>query len=215
MIFFFDSHLFSCFVPFPLFFWHKTTTARRKRRFSSFVLVFRPDYDCHPALVDLPKIECTLSFKFCFCRLPDPFSFPCRVPRQSQARRLLVYVGLILSRAFGLYMAMNVMQDKILQPQESSMCWYASLRRRGTCSERFDFADHVVLAVCQYLAIQVKRSQRTPDRVIRTDIDFPLPHVSYSGLNFRHVRRDRRASWASFEFFLALDQFCSARVSGD
>ncbi|CAM9959788.1 unnamed protein product, partial [Sphacelaria rigidula] len=79
-------------------------------------------------------------------------------PRQSQARRLLLYVGLVLGRSFGLYMAMNVVQDKILQPRESSMCWYASLRRSGTCSERFDFADHVVLAVCQYLAIQVNVS---------------------------------------------------------
>lgn len=34
------------------------------------------------------------------------------------------------------------------------MCWYSGLRHDGRCRERFDFADHGVLFLSQYLAIQ-------------------------------------------------------------
>lgn len=34
------------------------------------------------------------------------------------------------------------------------MCWYSDLRHDGRCRERFDFADHGVLFLSQYLAIQ-------------------------------------------------------------
>lgn len=48
-----------------------------------------------------------------------------------------------------------MLRKELVQPEESSNCWYAHLRRSGRCSEHFDFADHVVLGVCQYFAIQV------------------------------------------------------------
>ena len=37
---------------------------------------------------------------------------------------------------------------------ESDACWYSGLRHDGRCRERFDFADHGVLFLSQYLAIQ-------------------------------------------------------------
>lgn len=45
-------------------------------------------------------------------------------------------------------------QERV-QGEESTNCWYAHLRRSEKCCEHFDFADHLVLAVCQYYAIQV------------------------------------------------------------
>ncbi|CAN0231305.1 unnamed protein product [Ectocarpus sp. 6 AP-2014] len=77
-------------------------------------------------------------------------------PSRTRARwnRFLLYVAVILGRTLGLYLGLNYIQD-LVQSEESSNCWYAHLRRSGKCSEHFDFADHVVLAVCQYYAIQV------------------------------------------------------------
>lgn len=46
--------------------------------------------------------------------------------------------------------------QKWVQEEESTNCWYAHLRRSGKCCEHIDFADHLVLAVCQYYAIQVR-----------------------------------------------------------
>lgn len=37
---------------------------------------------------------------------------------------------------------------------EGTACWYAPLRKNRFCREQFDFADHVVLFVSQYLSIQ-------------------------------------------------------------
>ncbi|CAM9577011.1 unnamed protein product [Ectocarpus sp. 13 AM-2016] len=76
-------------------------------------------------------------------------------PSRTRARwnRFLLYVAVMLGRTLGLYFGLNYIQD-LVQAEESSNCWYAHLRRSGRCSEHFDFADHVVLAVCQYYAIQ-------------------------------------------------------------
>ncbi|CAM9152247.1 unnamed protein product [Ectocarpus sp. 4 AP-2014] len=82
-------------------------------------------------------------------------------PSRTRARwnRFLLYVAVILGRTLGLYLGLNYIQD-LVQPEESSNCWYAHLRRSGKCSEHFDFADHVVLAVCQYYAIQASPCPR-------------------------------------------------------
>ncbi|CAN0495363.1 unnamed protein product, partial [Laminaria digitata] len=73
---------------------------------------------------------------------------------RARKHRLILYVVIVLQRTFLLYLALNFLQG-LLQPENSTNCWYSQLRRNGRCSEQFDFADHVVLAVCQYFTIQV------------------------------------------------------------
>ncbi|CAM9269518.1 unnamed protein product, partial [Hapterophycus canaliculatus] len=72
---------------------------------------------------------------------------------RARRNRFWLYVAVMLLRTLGLYLGLDFIQDRI-QPEESRNCWYAHLRRSGKCSEHFDFADHVVLGVCQYFAIQ-------------------------------------------------------------
>ena len=38
--------------------------------------------------------------------------------------------------------------------EEGDSCWYSALRHDGRCRARFDFADHGVLFISQYLTIQ-------------------------------------------------------------
>ncbi|CAM9951528.1 unnamed protein product [Ectocarpus fasciculatus] len=84
-------------------------------------------------------------------------------PSRTRARwnRFLLYLAVILGRTLGMYLGLNYIQD-LVQSEESSNCWYAHLRRSGKCSEHFDFADHVVLAVCQYYAIQASKLSPLP-----------------------------------------------------
>ncbi|CAM9946033.1 unnamed protein product [Pylaiella littoralis] len=101
--------------------------------------------------------------------------------RRARWNRFWLYTAVILVRTLVLYFGLNYVQGEasryrsarltrdaastqvwktlrnvvLVQAKESSNCWYAHLRRSGRCSEHFDFADHVVLGVCQYFAIQV------------------------------------------------------------
>ncbi|CAM9186695.1 unnamed protein product, partial [Discosporangium mesarthrocarpum] len=67
--------------------------------------------------------------------------------------RFFLYVAIVLVRTFVLYQGLNMIEG-FLQGDESKDCWYAQRRRSGRCSEKFDFSDHVVLAIVQYLSIQ-------------------------------------------------------------
>ncbi|CAM9790856.1 unnamed protein product [Ascophyllum nodosum] len=73
---------------------------------------------------------------------------------RARLNRFLLYLAVVVIRTGFLYIVLNFLQD-LLQGEKSSNCWYAHLRRTGVCSDHFDFADHTVLAVCQYYAIQV------------------------------------------------------------
>jgi len=67
-------------------------------------------------------------------------------------------------KGMGIYISLSVSNILLLIPSslppslpaadESDMCWYSGLRHDGRCRERFDFADHGVLFLSQYLAIQ-------------------------------------------------------------
>ncbi|GAB5031804.1 Hypothetical protein NocV09_00700670 [Nannochloropsis oceanica] len=70
-----------------------------------------------------------------------------------QYRRLGLYAFVIMFRTGVLLMCLNRVQAWV-QAEESDACWYSGLRHDGRCRERFDFADHGVLFLSQYLAIQ-------------------------------------------------------------
>ena len=69
----------------------------------------------------------------------------------AHARRLGVYVFVFALRTFVLYKALGWLQAG-LQPRPGSDCWYASYTRGSVCgSDNFDFSDHIVLYVANYL----------------------------------------------------------------
>ncbi|EKU21300.1 hypothetical protein NGA_0353900, partial [Nannochloropsis gaditana CCMP526] len=70
-----------------------------------------------------------------------------------QRRRLGLYAAVIMFRTAVLLMLLNRVQAWV-QAEEGDTCWYSALRHDGRCRERFDFADHGVLFISQYLAIQ-------------------------------------------------------------
>jgi len=74
--------------------------------------------------------------------------------RSIHARRLMLYVVSLLGRTFILYWASDSL-EKMIQGPETSDCWYSSLRWGSKCKENFDTSDHIVLFMCQYLAVQI------------------------------------------------------------
>lgn len=69
----------------------------------------------------------------------------------AHARRLLVYMLVFVARTIILYKALGWVQTA-LQPDSGSSCWYAVYTKHNTClSDNFDFSDHVVLYVANYM----------------------------------------------------------------
>ena len=69
----------------------------------------------------------------------------------AHARRLLLYGVVFFTRTFVLYKALGWVQAA-LQPAPRTDCWYAEFARGNKClSDNFDFSDHIVLYVANYL----------------------------------------------------------------
>ena len=70
----------------------------------------------------------------------------------AHAKRLCLYAVIFLVRMLVLYKAMGWVQSS-LQPLPGGDCWYAPYTRHNAClGEQFDFSDHIVLYVANYLA---------------------------------------------------------------
>lgn len=70
----------------------------------------------------------------------------------AHARRLVLYLVLFLVRMLVLYKALGWVQSS-LQPSPGSLCWYAPYTKHSLClADQFDFSDHIVLYVANYLA---------------------------------------------------------------
>eukprot|EP00953_Heterococcus_sp_UTEX-ZZ885_P041375 21111-Heterococcus_DN1.PRE.4 len=70
-------------------------------------------------------------------------------------RRFTLYAVLVLWRTRVLYEGLKWLQWQwggAAAPVTT--CWYAGHTGRGFCRDSFDFSDHVVLFMSQYLAIQ-------------------------------------------------------------
>ena len=66
-------------------------------------------------------------------------------------KRLVMYVFLFIFRLVVLYIFLNSLQGYALEPLDSHLsesCWYSKLRN---CSNRFDFSDHIVLFLVNFL----------------------------------------------------------------
>jgi len=69
----------------------------------------------------------------------------------AHARRLLLYGVVFFVRTFLLYKGLGWLQSS-LQPAVGADCWYAAFARSNKClSDNFDFSDHIVLYVANYL----------------------------------------------------------------
>lgn len=81
--------------------------------------------------------------------------------------------------------------------EEGDSCWYSALRHDGRCRERFDFADHGVLFISQYLTIQTFETLAVL-REVRGSVGgrvgwwrwwlYRLSHTSVSVRSFSSVR---------------------------
>ena len=70
----------------------------------------------------------------------------------AHARRLMLYLVLFLVRMLVLYKALGWVQSSLQAPPGSS-CWYAPYTKHSLClADQFDFSDHIVLYVVNYLA---------------------------------------------------------------
>jgi hypothetical protein len=83
---------------------------------------------------------------------PSRVTTPREKVKEKHRHRLALYVFIILWRYFMLYRLPKLLwwHEKV-----GTDCWYAMLTYRGTCRTYFDFSDHVVLFIGQYLAIQM------------------------------------------------------------
>mmetsp|Transcript_30653 Transcript_30653/g.43991 ORF Transcript_30653/g.43991 Transcript_30653/m.43991 type:complete len:328 (-) Transcript_30653:362-1345(-) len=86
-------------------------------------------------------------------------------------RRLLLYLGIIIFRMVVLYILPFRMQQWLSSPSSVQSCWCDSLVSKKKCSNEFDFSDHLVLAVVQYIIPSVLESH-----VSLVLITIRLPH---------------------------------------
>jgi hypothetical protein len=71
-------------------------------------------------------------------------------------RRLGYYVILLNFRGWVLYVGLNAIEDRIVQPVDNETCWYHEWLRvdQSRCFGRvFDFSDHIVLYYAQILPV--------------------------------------------------------------
>jgi len=71
----------------------------------------------------------------------------------------VLLIFLIAYRTLVLYHVLNFIQDVIQKyfqfstPQDEGSCWFAKYRKHGDCGTEFDFSDHVVLFMVQYIFV--------------------------------------------------------------
>lgn len=75
-------------------------------------------------------------------------------PRKHDLKRLLSYAALLIWRALVLYYFLGeIVESTFDVAKRPPTCWYQHLRRKNACASNFDFADHVVLYVVNYLLV--------------------------------------------------------------
>lgn len=77
--------------------------------------------------------------------------------QKGQQRRLFLYIAVIAFRTLVLFKFLNFLQHTF-QDEEHGECWYAEDRADRRCRNHFDFADHGVLFITQYMAVQTFES---------------------------------------------------------
>lgn len=117
-------------------------------------------------------------------------------------RRFLLYAFIIVWRTFGLYKGLNWLQVQLSDAAlTSSSCWYSSQTRSGLCKDSFDFSDHVVLFMAQYISIQMfetcailhenrKRGARSFSIIVTNLISFAALGGMTDTVAFYHTQRE-------------------------
>ncbi|KAG5185481.1 hypothetical protein JKP88DRAFT_354184 [Tribonema minus] len=117
-------------------------------------------------------------------------------------RRFLLYAVLALWRTRVLYKGLKWLQRSALgDAHGADDCWYAQHTWRGVCRNGFDFSDHVVLFMAQYLAIQMfetfatlhenrKRFARVASAAVGALVSFVALGGMFDTVAFFHTRTE-------------------------
>ncbi len=112
----------------------------------------RQDWACVAAFDYISRIMTSLPWSYILPIVPwictTLFS---KLSAKLHFKRLFMYVHLFIFRLVVLYLFLNSVQGYALEPLHSHLsesCWYSKLRK---CSNQFDFSDHIVLFLVNFL----------------------------------------------------------------
>lgn len=116
----------------------------------------RQDWVCIAGFDHINRLMTSLPWAYILPLVPwmcTALFFPKEIPLNVHLRRLFLYLGIFLFRAFIIYSAFSKLQtflNNAASNEQHGKCWYASLSKNNNCNHGFDFSDHVVFYIAVY-----------------------------------------------------------------
>mmetsp|Transcript_30503 Transcript_30503/g.29131 ORF Transcript_30503/g.29131 Transcript_30503/m.29131 type:complete len:302 (+) Transcript_30503:128-1033(+) len=104
-------------------------------------------------IIPLIPIATTILTEYLYKKIIDQSSAPTLQHIRAHSNRLILYILIILYRMYVLYQGGEYVQTLLRENYGGSdnSCWYFDLIKGTRCKNHFDFSDHIVLYLVQYI----------------------------------------------------------------